>query len=471
MGAVDQAIETVAALPAPIGEQKDVLALDPHGHAVVLGTAGSGKTTMAVLRALHLSDSNCGHFGKTLLATYNKSLLVYLENMLPSGVFDLEVRNYHHFARGYLNARGEMSYNCILGPDTRRGLILSAVNEVRRNRDDSVLGRPDEFFVAELSWIAHNGYLTRDAYLGADRAGRGSALPPTSREAIFDIQEAYVRLREASNKRYDWEDLAAAVTSELRADDGSRLYRHVVIDEGQDFSPEMIRSLALAIPEDGSLTFFGDVAQQIYGRAVSWRAAGLTVPRVWEFTKNYRNSPQIARLALAIADMPYYEDQPDMVAPDQFADAGPPPTVVQFDDWRAEEEFVREQALAAGRLGTVGILCRTDADAVRIGRRLSGAQHLHSEMAAWRPEGISFGNVHSAKGYEFQTVILVGMTKELWPHPRAIEEAGDEEATALDGRLLYVGVSRARQGLIITRTEELSELMPPNAELWQDERR
>ena len=296
MSAVDDAIETVAALPAPVGEQKDVLALDPRGHAVVLGTAGSGKTTMAVLRALHLSDRSCGHFGKTLLVTYNKSLLAYLENMLPSGIYDLDVRNYHHFARGYLNARGKMSYNCILGPEDRRDLILTAINEVRRERDDGVLGRPDEFFAAELSWIAHSGCLTREAYLAAERAGRGSALLPASREAIFDIQEAYIRLRGASGKRYDWEDLAGAVTAELREDDGQRLYRHVVIDEGQDFSPEMIRSLAIAIPDDGSLTFFGDVAQQIYGRAVSWRAAGLMVPRVWEFTKNYRNSPQIAKL-------------------------------------------------------------------------------------------------------------------------------------------------------------------------------
>lgn len=471
MSAVDDAIETVAALPAPVGEQKDVLALDPGGHAVILGTAGSGKTTMAVLRALHLSDRSCGHFGKTLLVTYNKSLLAYLENMLPPGVYDLDVRNYHHFARGYLNARGKMSYNCIIEPDARRDLIVAATNDVRRSRDDAVLARPDEFFVAELSWIAHSGCLTRDSYLAVDRAGRGSALPPSSREAIFDIQEAYIRLREVSNKRYDWEDLASAVTSELGIDEEQRLYRHVVIDEGQDFSPEMIRSLALAIPEDGSLTFFGDVAQQIYGRAISWRAAGLTVPRVWEFTKNYRNSPQIAKLALAIADMPYYDDQPDMVVPDQFADAGPPPTVVMLGDSRSEEVFIREQALAAGRLGTVGILCRTDADAMRIGGRLPGAQHLYSDMTAWRPEGISYGNVHSAKGYEFQTVILVGVTDNLWPHPRAIEEAGDEEATALDGRLLYVGVSRARQSLIITRTRELSDLMPPNADLWQDESR
>jgi len=71
---VEEAVKTVAALPTPVGAQKDVLALPARGHTVVLGTAGSGKTTMAVLRALHLADRSTKHCGKTLLLTYNKSL-------------------------------------------------------------------------------------------------------------------------------------------------------------------------------------------------------------------------------------------------------------------------------------------------------------------------------------------------------------------------------------------------------------
>ena len=242
-----------------------------------------------------------------------------------------------------------------------------------------------------------------------------------------------------------------------------------MIDEGQDFSPEMIRSLALAIPDDGSLSFFGDVAQQIYGRAVSWRTAGLSISKEWEFTKNYRNSPEIAALALAIAEMPYYADQADMVAPDEFADSGPPPTLVRFDDVTAQDDFVVEQARALGRLDTVGVLCRREADARRIGRRLRGAQRLHGEMPPWRPEGISYGSVHAAKGYEFQSVILVGLNDEDWPDPAAIEAEGEEDGTALDGRLLYVAVSRARQNLLVTRTGDLSSLMPAKEGLWNEQ--
>jgi len=466
MGAIEDAIETVAALPTPVGAQKDVLALPARGHAVILGTAGSGKTTMAVLRALHLADKGCAHFGKTLLVTYNRSLLAYLEHMLPSGRYDLEVRNYHHFARGYLNDRGKMTPNCILGPDQKRSLILSALSAVRSKRSDSVLNRPTEFFISELTWIAHHGYGDREHYLGSNRAGRGVPLTPTARDAVFDVRDMYVVLREAAEKTYDWDDLASSVVDEMEVDDSELWYRHVVIDEGQDFSPEMLRSLALAIPASGCLTFFGDVAQQIYGRDVSWRTAGLKVSKVWEFTKNYRNSPEIANLALAIAAMPYYAEQADMVAPDDFADAGPPPTVVALKTQKEEDDFVVSQAKALGRLGTVGVLCRRGGDAKRIFKRLKGAQFLHREMPAWRPDGISIGNVHSAKGYEFQSVILVGLTAKDWPDPMAVAADGEVEATALDGRLLYVGVSRARQNLIITRTSKLTNLMPENKELW-----
>lgn len=469
MQAVEEAIETVPALPMPVGTQKDVLALAPRGHAVVLGTAGSGKTTMAVLRALHLADRTCDHHGKTLLVTYNKSLLAYLEHMLPQGAYDLEVRNFHHFSRGYLAHHGEMDFNSIASESLVSRLVGQAIAEVRQMGNRPFSRHGEEFFSAEIAWIAQNGFGDRASYLEADRAGRGEGLAQPAREVVYDVREAYLRRRAETGKRYDWDDLASAARECLEADAEPRRYRHVVIDEGQDFSPEMLRTMALAIPEEGSLTFFGDVAQQIYGRAVSWRTAGLKVSKIWEFTQNYRNSPQIAALALAIAEMPYYEDQADMVAPDEFADAGPPPTLVPFGSIEEQDHFVIEQARELGRLGTVGVLCRRDADAMRIGKELKGAQRLHGAMPPWQPSGISFGTVHAAKGYEFQSVILVGLNANAWPDPMAVAARGEEEATALEGRLLYVAVSRARQNLIVTRTDDVSSLVPANDDLWQEE--
>ena len=69
------------ALPIPIGRQKEVLCLPAKGHFVILGTAGSGKTTLAILRSAYLSDPSTDHHGKTLLVTFNRALVAYLKHL------------------------------------------------------------------------------------------------------------------------------------------------------------------------------------------------------------------------------------------------------------------------------------------------------------------------------------------------------------------------------------------------------
>ena len=115
-------------------------------------------------------------------------------------------------------------------------------------------------------------------YIDAERIGRtGTRLARKSRPAMFQILRKYLTLRQQEGKFYDWDDIALHCRRELEEDRSPRVYKHIIVDEGQDFSPEMLRSLAFAVPEDGSLTFFGDVAQQIYGQRTSWRSAGLKI--------------------------------------------------------------------------------------------------------------------------------------------------------------------------------------------------
>ncbi len=462
------------ALPQPQGKQKEVVALPPEGHAVVLGTAGSGKTTMGIHRAAFVADERGDHGGRTLLVTFNKTLVTYLERLRPPELRNVDVRNYHHFARGYLAQRGLMSYNGICDNDQRDLLIAQAIQSVAARRNgETLFRRPLELFSAEIRWINHHGIETEAEYVDAERIGRAQArLTREQRPAMFDVFREYRELREANGKQYDWDDLAVAVHREFGLVDNGRLYRHVVIDEGQDFSPEMIRSLALAIPADGSLTMFADVAQQIYGRRLSWSDAGLQIDEPWRFEKNYRNSPQIAALGLAIADMPYYAGEPDMVAPAEFAAEGPMPVLVRFDSPADETAFVIEQARRAAESGSVAVLVRRHRDERPYRTAFRGGQRLHRDMAVWNPNpGISYGTFHGAKGLEFDTVILPRLSNEHLPDPVAVAALGEEEATAGDGRLLYVGVTRARQGLIMTHSGELTRLMPLNDGLWQEVRR
>jgi DNA helicase-2/ATP-dependent DNA helicase PcrA len=73
---------------------------------------------------------------------------------------------------------------------------------------------------------------------------------------------------------------------------------------------------------------------------------------------------------------------------------------------------------------------------------------LVSDVDAWRPDrGVSVMTLHSAKGLEFDAVVVGGLEDGLLPHFNA--QATDEDIEE-ERRLLYVGMTRARKKLALT---------------------
>lgn len=425
---------------------------------------------MAILRAAFLADPLLPESGPTLLLTYNKALCTFIRSTGGDALQGVVVEHYHKFARGYLNHRGKMGWGVIANRGRRLRLIETAIANVSANYDaNAFFDRPLKYFSAEIAWVSQHGITSLADYQSADRVGRADArMEAIYKPHLWEMVEEYRRLRGAEGLLYDFDDLATAMSDELDQDSNDRRYKHIVIDEGQDLSPEMIRSIAKAVSPTGSVTFFGDVAQQIYGHRMSWRAAGLKPIKVWKFSENYRNTREVALLGLEIASMPYYAGASDMVAPTAPAAAGAKPTVVSFADATAELPFVLAQARRFAQTQSVAILTRTVRQTDQLQAAAMGTViDLRSENLTWSAgPGLYSGTYHSAKGLEFDAVILPFMSSDLMPDPAFIADFGQAEAEANDGRLLYVGVTRAKAVLIITQSGGVSALLPNKIELY-----
>ena len=382
----------------------------------------------------------------------------------------INIENYHHFARGYLASKNMLPDESICNPDERLHFIRLSLKELQEAGIQSpLLQRSEKFFDEEFQWIQQHGISNERNYIEAERIGRITRISKKERPTLFKLYELYLALREREGKLYDWSDLASAIRVEFENDKNKRRYRHIVIDEGQDFSPEMLRSLAPAIPDDGSLTFFGDIAQQIYGYRTSWRSAGFNVSKIWRFKENYRNTKQIARLALALAGMPNFLADPDLVEPTSPVADGPLPAIERMSDESKEREFVVSKAKGLAETGTVAILFRTRDQENTVRRHLPDtAIRLHRNLRIWPTgPGLFYGTYHAAKGLEFDTVFLPFLTDVNWPHKPDVDLFGKQEAAARDSRLLYVGITRARSTLVLTHSGRLTSLLPHDKKLYQ----
>jgi DNA helicase-2/ATP-dependent DNA helicase PcrA len=71
------------------------------------------------------------------------------------------------------------------------------------------------------------------------------------------------------------------------------------------------------------------------------------------------------------------------------------------------------------------------------------------EANSWE-DSVQLMSLHAAKGLEFPLVFLTGLEEGLFPHQRSIAEEGRLEE---ERRLCYVGMTRARQKLVLTYAE------------------
>lgn len=451
----------------PKGTQREVLALEPKGHTVVLGTAGSGKTTMALLLAEKYSNLQCAP--KVLVVTFNRALVAYM-NAIQSFKKGVVVENFHRFCLGYLKSQGKKTDHVIIDGEEKNNIINDiVVNKRKEYPGESTFLRPINTFIEEILFLERFGVSSLEQYKEMDRIGRADTyISRENRHWFYEVYELYKEKRFEKGYLYDWDDLAISVYNVLLTDSSERRYTHIIVDEGQDFSPMMLKALIKAVPVDGSFTFFGDIAQQIYGSALSWKASGIDTKKIWRFENNYRNPIEIAQFAQDILKHPKWEHKGEEYVVPKYEGpaAGIKPILIKY---LSESDEFAEIAKILKNRGGRNVIIVQDRQTVcdflsALKRNNIPAKEIRKDNSSTIDDGVYVTTFYSVKGLEFDSVFIPFLNEGQYPDQKKLEESENKEKVYSNAlKLLYVAVTRAKQSVVMSYSSILTELFPQDS--------
>ena len=254
--------------------------------------------------------------------------------------------------------------------------------------------------------------------------------------------------KKAQHDTLDWNDIALEAAKVK-----SPGYDVVVVDETQDFSANQVRAVLAHLRADHTTTFIIDAVQRIYPQAFRWVEIGLGIRPNMVFTlkNNHRNTVEIAQFAASIArGLP---DEEDGVLPNVRSTRrhGPFPVVVA-GTYRAQLNYMLDRVQPSiEREESVAILHPLGGGWFNFTRdKLHERGVLFCELtreSEWPvgPEQVALSTMHSAKGLEFDHVLLPGLNQDVTPHGK------DEEHGTLDSlrRLVAMSIGRARKSVVV----------------------
>ncbi|MDO8474815.1 MAG: UvrD-helicase domain-containing protein [Candidatus Rokubacteria bacterium] len=440
------------------------------GPARIAGSAGTGKTVVALHRAAHLARANPD--ARILLTTFSETLASALRTKLVR-LIGTEPRLRERIDVDALDAVARRLYDRLLGRAevASREVMRDLVREVALESVDQKFSLP--FLLSEWREVVDAWQIDSwEAYRDVARLGRKTRLPEKQRQALWAIFE---RVRAGLNERrlVTQADLYSRLAGHLAA--GERLpYDFVIVDEAQDVSVAQLRFVAaLGGGRPDALFFAGDLGQRIFQLPFSWRSLGVDIRgRSGTLRINYRTSHQIRAqadrlLGKHVTDVDgNTEDRGGAISVFNGAD----PVIRVLDS--AEEEstmvgrWLAERALEGVTPGEMAVFVRSPAELPRARAAVETAgllaALLDDDVKTVR-DHVSVGTMHLSKGLEFRSVAVMACDDEVLPLQARIEAVTDEgdleEVYDTERHLLYVVCTRARDHLLVTGVNPASEFL------------
>ena len=451
-------------------EQRALVERSFAGPARASGSAGTGKTIVALHRAVFLArrDPETRMLLTTISETLANALRVKLRRLISN-----EPRLAERIDVSALDAVGRRLYERNVGP-----VQIATQEQIRATIQEAAAADggtrfSPSFLLAEWEQVVDAWQLgSWEAYRDVPRLGRKTRLSEAQRRELWTVFE---RVRAALAQRglltlpALFQHLSAVLPGSARPP-----YDAVVVDEAQDVSITQLRFLAaLAGGRQNALFFAGDLGQRIFQQPFSWKALGVDVRgRSSTLKINYRTSHQIRSVTDRLLD-------PEITDVDGNAERrdgtisvfnGPAPDVRTFANEREEiamvSAWLRDRRNDGYAPHEIAIIVRSDAQLDRARTAAEGADlafKVLDDSVETTSGYASICAMHLAKGLEFRAVAVIACDDEVIPLQSRIESVGDEadlaEVYASERHLLYVACTRARDHLLVTATEPASEFL------------
>jgi hypothetical protein len=451
-------------------EQRQWVERDYTGPARVSGSAGTGKTIVALHRAAHLARTHPD--ARVLLATFSDTLANALHTRLKRLVGN-EPRLAERIDVYSLNALGLRLYKSHCGQVNlaSREAVRDLLSEASKNVGGHKFN--PHFLVAEWEQVVDAWQLeTWDSYRDVARLGRKTRLPEAQRAVLWSIFER-VRAGLKERKLSTHAGLFIALASAL-AKTRNPPFDFAVVDEAQDVSVSQLRFLAaLGGGRPNALFLAGDLGQRIFQQPFSWKSLGVDIRgRSRNLRINYRTSHQIRQqadrlLGPEVTDVDgNSEDRSDTIS----VFNGPPPVIRVL---QSQDEEIKSVGTWLAEQSKAGVLPHEFGVFVRSSGQLNRAQAAVQESAMpfkildehveTTSGHVSISTMHLAKGLEFRAVAVMACDDETIPLQERIETVGDDadlqEVYDTERHLLYVACTRTRDHLLVTSVEPASEFL------------
>jgi superfamily I DNA/RNA helicase len=440
------------------------------GSVRVSGSAGTGKTIVALHRAVYLARTNPE--GRVLLTTFSDALANALRVKLRRLVGN-QPRLAERIDVYSMDAVGERLYRTAFG-----SLQLATSRDIAAALESAAKTHPDHGFSAaflrsEWDSVVDAWQLRSwEDYRDVQRLGRRTRLPENRRKVLWAIYADVLGKLEAEGK-VTRAGMFARLADEL-ARRNRPPYDFAVVDESQDINVAQLRFLAaLGGDRPNALFFAGDLGQRIFQQPFSWKSQGVDIRgRARTLHVNYRTSHQIRAQAdrlldLVVADVDgNQEERKGTVS----VFNGPEPEVHTFED--ATEESAAVGAWLAAHSSenvppnemAVFVRSQAELDRAQEAVKASGMEYrILDERMRMEPGKVAISTMHLAKGLEFRVVVVMACDDEVIPSQARIDAIADdadlEEVYNTERHLLYVACTRARDRLWVSGVMPASEFL------------